>query len=98
MVFQAIRLKEGYGPSSRLLRHPHRAHTDHGWFRSGKGPYEDDEAFSFGVNPELVSALRESSLQIVGSDSEGELRVVEIPERSHPLIDGFLRAVDERRT
>ncbi len=67
---------------------------------------------SFGVSPDFVPAIRESSLRVVGSDSEGEMRVVEIPTHRfflgtlfvpqvrstpaepHPLVDGFLRAVN----
>lgn len=39
---------------------------------------------NFGVNPTKVDLLRESTLRITGSDAEGEVRVVELPE--HPFF------------
>lgn len=66
---------------------------------------------NFGVNPKYLDVIRNSSMAIVGSDEEGELRVIELPEhrfylgtlfvpqaqswpnKAHPLILGFLRAV-----
>lgn len=35
---------------------------------------------NFGVNPDYVEELKKAPIQIVGSDSEGETRVIEIPE------------------
>src|SRR5215469_1694042 len=43
---------------------------------------------NFGVNPEYVSELRSGKLQIVGSDSEGEVRIVELED--HPFFVGTL--------
>ena len=39
---------------------------------------------NFGVNPSKVGLFRESDLRITGSDVEGEVRVVELPE--HPFF------------
>jgi CTP synthase (UTP-ammonia lyase) len=43
---------------------------------------------NFGVNPEFVGALRKGALQMVGSDDEGEVRVVELA--GHPFFIGTL--------
>ncbi len=34
---------------------------------------------NFGVNPDYVTELKKAPIEITGSDSEGEIRVVEIP-------------------
>lgn len=39
---------------------------------------------NFGVNPDVVQLLKKGPLQFVGSDKEGEIRVVELP--SHPFF------------
>ena len=43
---------------------------------------------NFGVNPEKVTELRRGALQVTGSDAEGEIRVVELPD--HPFFIGTL--------
>lgn len=43
---------------------------------------------SFGVNPEFVEHLSSGPLRIVGSDAEGEIRVMELP--NHPFFIGTL--------
>ncbi|BAW95803.1 CTP synthase [[Synechococcus] sp. NIES-970] len=43
---------------------------------------------NFGVNPEFIPLLKSNSLNITGSDSEGEVRVIELP--SHPFFIGTL--------
>lgn len=43
---------------------------------------------NFGVNPEFVEPLRSGPLQISGSDDEGEVRVIELPD--HPFFMGTL--------
>jgi CTP synthase (UTP-ammonia lyase) len=43
---------------------------------------------SFGVNPERVAQLKTGPLQVSGSDAEGEVRVIELPE--HPFFIGTL--------
>jgi CTP synthase (UTP-ammonia lyase) len=43
---------------------------------------------NFGVNPDFVDILRPSTLRIVGSDDEGELRAVELA--GHPFFVGTL--------
>jgi CTP synthase (UTP-ammonia lyase) len=43
---------------------------------------------NFGVNPDVVQLLKEGPMQFVGSDSEGEIRVLELPE--HPFFVGTL--------
>jgi CTP synthase (UTP-ammonia lyase) len=66
---------------------------------------------NFGVNPDRVALLKSGSLRVTGSDSEGEVRVIELlghpfflgtlfvpqtrstPEKPHPLVTAFLKAV-----
>jgi CTP synthase (UTP-ammonia lyase) len=43
---------------------------------------------NFGVNPDYVSLLNSGPLKITGSDSEGEIRVIELP--GHPFFLGTL--------
>ncbi|MGI8602308.1 MAG: CTP synthase C-terminal region-related (seleno)protein [Verrucomicrobiales bacterium] len=49
---------------------------------------EEEYFCNFGVNPDYVNVLRSGALQIVGSDDEGEARVVELAE--HPFFIGTL--------
>ena len=51
---------------------------------------------NFGVNPDYVSLLKSGSLKIAGSDSEGEIRVIELP--GHPFILGTLFVPQTRST
>jgi CTP synthase (UTP-ammonia lyase) len=39
---------------------------------------------NFGVNPEVVETLKQGPMQVVGSDKEGEVRVLELPD--HPFF------------
>jgi len=39
---------------------------------------------NFGVNPDVVELLKQGPMQVVGSDSEGEIRVLELPD--HPFF------------
>ena len=50
----------------------------------------------FGVNPEYIPLLKNGPLQITGSDSEGEVRVVELP--GHPFFMGTLFVPQLRST
>jgi CTP synthase (UTP-ammonia lyase) len=43
---------------------------------------------NFGVNSEYVELLKSGSLRVTGSDSEGEVRVIELP--NHPFFIGTL--------
>lgn len=43
---------------------------------------------NFGVNPKYVDVLASSELRITGRDTEGEVRVMEVPE--HPFFIGTL--------
>ena len=43
---------------------------------------------NFGLNPEYLDQIRSGPLQIAGSDSEGEVRVIELP--GHPFFIGTL--------
>lgn len=47
---------------------------------------------NFGVNPDKVQLLQSGVLKITGSDSEGEIRVVELPD--HPF---FIRTLFRRQ-
>ena len=51
---------------------------------------------NFGVNPDKVPLLRKGPLQITGSDAEGEVRVVELPD--HPFFVGTLFVPQLRST
>jgi CTP synthase (UTP-ammonia lyase) len=43
---------------------------------------------NFGVNPDHVELLKSGPLRVTGSDSEGEVRVIELPD--HPFFIGTL--------
>jgi CTP synthase (UTP-ammonia lyase) len=43
---------------------------------------------NFGVNPDCIDQLKQGSLNISGSDAEGEIRVIEHPD--HPFFIGTL--------
>jgi CTP synthase (UTP-ammonia lyase) len=51
---------------------------------------------NFGVNPEYVGTLRSGALQVIGSDDEGEVRVVELA--GHPFFVGTLFVPQHRST
>lgn len=51
---------------------------------------------NFGVNPDKVPLLRNGPLKIIGSDAEGEVRVVELPD--HPFFVGTLFVPQMRST
>jgi CTP synthase (UTP-ammonia lyase) len=43
---------------------------------------------NFGVNPQKVKLLKSGALRVTGSDQEGEVRVIELPD--HPFFIGTL--------
>lgn len=51
---------------------------------------------NFGVNPDYVARLAESPLVVSGSDTEGEVRVIELP--GHPFYVGTLFVPQARST
>lgn len=51
---------------------------------------------NFGVNPEYVPYLKSQTLQVTGSDGEGEVRVIELPK--HPFFIGTLFVPQARST
>jgi CTP synthase (UTP-ammonia lyase) len=51
---------------------------------------------NFGVNPDYLSLLKSGPLRITGSDSEGEIRVIELP--GHPFFMGTLFVPQVRST
>lgn len=51
---------------------------------------------NFGVSPDKTQLLRKGPLQITGSDAEGEVRVVELPD--HPFFIGTLFVPQLRST
>jgi CTP synthase (UTP-ammonia lyase) len=51
---------------------------------------------NFGVNPEYVLRLKSHTLQVTGSDAEGEVRVIELPD--HPFFIGTLFVPQARST
>ncbi len=59
---------------------------------SAKERYECD----FGINPDCVDPLREGPVRFTGADSDGELRVLELPD--HPFFMGTLFAPQARST
>jgi len=54
----------------------------------GRNVVQEQYLCNFGVNPKYVEALRSSPLRIAGSDPEGTVRVVELPD--HPFFIGTL--------
>lgn len=51
---------------------------------------------NFGINPAKVCLLKSGELQITGSDPEGEIRVIELPQ--HPFFLGTLFVPQARST
>jgi CTP synthase (UTP-ammonia lyase) len=51
---------------------------------------------NFGVNPDYVSLLQSGPLKVTGSDSDGEIRVIELP--GHPFFVGTLFVPQARST
>jgi CTP synthase (UTP-ammonia lyase) len=51
---------------------------------------------NFGVHPDRVATLASGPLEIVGSDAEGEVRIVELP--GHPFFIGTLFVPQARST
>ena len=51
---------------------------------------------NFGVNPDKIPLLTGSELRSTGSDAEGELRVIELPD--HPFFLGTLFVPQTRST
>ena len=62
----------------------------------GRTEVEEEYYCDFGVNPECVPLLRASPLNISGSDAEGEVRVVELPD--HPFFVATLFVPQMRST
>ena len=54
----------------------------------GRSVVQEEYLCNFGVNPAFVDTLRASALKVVGSDAEGAVRAVELPE--HPFFVGTL--------
>src|SRR5205809_295267 len=50
----------------------------------------------FGVNPDVVPTLKRGPMQVVGSDQEGEVRVLELPD--HPFFVATLFVPQARST
>jgi len=51
---------------------------------------------NFGVNPDKASLVASNALRITGSDAEGEMRVIELPD--HPFFLGTLFVPQSRST
>ncbi len=51
---------------------------------------------NFGIHPDVVHLFKQGHMRSVGSDSEGEIRVVEIP--THPFFVGTLFVPQNRST
>jgi CTP synthase (UTP-ammonia lyase) len=51
---------------------------------------------NFGINPDCVPLLGQGPLRVVGSDAEGDVRVVELP--GHPFFIGTLFVPHARST
>jgi CTP synthase (UTP-ammonia lyase) len=54
----------------------------------GRTSMQEEYRCNFGVNPDYEERLRQSELQIVGSDAEGAVRAVELA--GHPFFVGTL--------
>ena len=50
----------------------------------GRGSATEEYYCNFGVNPDVIPTLKKGKFQIVGSDAEGEVRVLELPR--HPFF------------
>jgi len=51
---------------------------------------------NFGIAPDKVALVKSGSLQVTGSDAEGEIRVIELP--AHPFFIGTLFVPQTRST
>jgi len=64
----------------------------------GRTTVQEQYQCNFGVNPDYVETLRLSALKIVGSDEEGAVRVVELPEHSFFVGSLFLPQMTSTRS
>jgi CTP synthase (UTP-ammonia lyase) len=62
----------------------------------GRKSVQGEYLCNFGVNPEYVPTLRKSALKVVASDTEGEIRAVEL--EGHPFFLGTLFLPQHRST
>jgi len=62
----------------------------------GEDTVEEEYYCNFGVNPVHASKFNDGPLKVVGSDSEGEIRVIELP--NHPFFVGTLFVPQLRST
>jgi CTP synthase (UTP-ammonia lyase) len=62
----------------------------------GETTIEEEYLCNFGVNPKYETTLRSGELKVVGSDLEGALRAVELP--NHPFFIGTLFLPQHRST
>jgi CTP synthase (UTP-ammonia lyase) len=62
----------------------------------GQTTVQEEYLCNFGVNPKHVETLRSGALKAVGSDKEGAIRAVELPE--HPFFVGTLFLPQHRST
>lgn len=62
----------------------------------GRSSVQEEYLCNFGVNPDFVDTLRAGALKIVGSDTEGAIRAVELP--GHPFFVGTLFLPQHRST
>ena len=62
----------------------------------GKGHAEESYYCNFGLNPQFRKTLTDSSLRISGTDQDGEVRIVELPE--HQFFVGTLFVPQTRST
>jgi len=51
---------------------------------------EESYYCNFGINPEYAEAIQSGALRVVGSDDEGEIRVVEIPDHEFYIATLFV--------
>ena len=62
----------------------------------GQETVEEEYYCNFGVNPVHASKFKDGPLNVVGSDNEGEIRVIELP--NHPFFVGTLFVPQLRST
>lgn len=62
----------------------------------GQKTFEEEYYCNFGVNPVHAGRFKDGPLNVVGSDSEGEIRIVELP--NHPFFVGTLFVPQLRST
>ncbi len=70
-----------------VLAHAHRLARA---YLDGKGEVSEQYYCNFGLNPEHQQRMDDGGLRVVGTDQDGEARVVELPDRTFYLATLFV--------